>query len=150
MFGYSPDEFAATLRQLSEGVIDVSRVVTGKVGLSEVAQAFEVGIGKDGGTQLGEYQVGDKKEDPMWFRQGQKPVPFGSPENPLGTRWIAWLSPAGETTGLGFHGTNQPESIGKDESQGCIRMRNADVEELFEILPKGAAIHVQPCGPDGG
>ncbi len=40
VFGYSPDEFAATLRQLSEGVIDVSRVVTGKVGLSEVAQAF--------------------------------------------------------------------------------------------------------------
>jgi threonine dehydrogenase-like Zn-dependent dehydrogenase len=40
VFGYSPEEFAATLRQLSEGVIDVSRVVTGKVGLDEVAQAF--------------------------------------------------------------------------------------------------------------
>ena len=39
VFGYSPEEFAATLRQLSEGEIDVSRVVTGKVGLSEVAQA---------------------------------------------------------------------------------------------------------------
>jgi threonine dehydrogenase-like Zn-dependent dehydrogenase len=41
VFGYSPDEFAATLRQLSEGEIDVSRVVTGKVGLSEVADAFK-------------------------------------------------------------------------------------------------------------
>ena len=40
VFGYSPEEFAATLRQLSEGVIDVSRVVTGKVGLGEVAEAF--------------------------------------------------------------------------------------------------------------
>jgi threonine dehydrogenase-like Zn-dependent dehydrogenase len=40
VFGYTPDEFAMTLRQLSEGVIDVSRVVTGKVGLEEVAQAF--------------------------------------------------------------------------------------------------------------
>jgi len=40
VFGYSPEEFAYTLRQLSEGVIDVSRVVTGKVGLDEVAQAF--------------------------------------------------------------------------------------------------------------
>jgi threonine dehydrogenase-like Zn-dependent dehydrogenase len=40
VFGYTPDEFAMTLRQLSEGVIDVSRVVTGKVGLDEVAQAF--------------------------------------------------------------------------------------------------------------
>ena len=40
VFGYSPEEFAHTLRQISEGVIDVSGVVTGKVGLSEVAQAF--------------------------------------------------------------------------------------------------------------
>ena len=40
VFGYSPEEFAATLRQISEGEIDVSRVVTGKVGLSEVANAF--------------------------------------------------------------------------------------------------------------
>lgn len=40
VFGYSPEEFAATLRQISEGQIDVSRVVTGKAGLSEVAQAF--------------------------------------------------------------------------------------------------------------
>ncbi len=40
VFGYSPEEFAHTLHQISEGAIDVSRVVTGKVGLSEVAQAF--------------------------------------------------------------------------------------------------------------
>jgi lipoprotein-anchoring transpeptidase ErfK/SrfK len=109
----------------------------------EVAGAWEVGIGKEGGTRPGKYVVGEKKEEPMWFRQGQAPVPYGSPENPLGTRWIAWLTADGQATGLGFHGTNQPESIGKDESQGCIRMRNTDVEELFEILPKGAAIQVQ-------
>ncbi|MBL8857961.1 MAG: L,D-transpeptidase family protein [Planctomycetes bacterium] len=111
---------------------------------NEVAQAWEVGVGKEGGTRQGQYTVGDKKEEPMWFRPGQAPVPYGSPENPLGTRWIAWLDADGATTGLGFHGTNQPESIGKDESQGCIRMRNADVEELFEILPRGAVIQVQP------
>jgi 2-desacetyl-2-hydroxyethyl bacteriochlorophyllide A dehydrogenase len=40
VFGYSPDEFAATLRQIAEGEVDVSKVVTGKVGLSDVAQAF--------------------------------------------------------------------------------------------------------------
>lgn len=40
VFGYTPDEFAYTLRQISEGVIDVSSVVTGKVGLADVAQAF--------------------------------------------------------------------------------------------------------------
>ena len=40
VFGYSPEEFASTLRQIAEGEIDVSRVVTGKVGLADVAQAF--------------------------------------------------------------------------------------------------------------
>ncbi|MFM8753423.1 MAG: zinc-binding dehydrogenase [Phenylobacterium sp.] len=40
VFGYTPDEFARTLRQIAEGVIDVSSVVTGKVGLDGVAEAF--------------------------------------------------------------------------------------------------------------
>ena len=40
VFGYTPDEFAMTLRQLSEGIIDVSHVVTGTVGLDAVAGAF--------------------------------------------------------------------------------------------------------------
>jgi len=111
----------------------------------EVAAAWEVGVGKTGNeTQVGSFVVGEKKEDPMWFRPGQAPVPFGDPENPLGTRWIAWMTTDGVATGLGFHGTKEPESIGKDLSQGCIRMRNPDVERLFEILPKGAEIRVQP------
>lgn len=111
----------------------------------EVAAAWEVGVGKVGNeTQVGTFVVGEKKEEPMWFRPGQAPVPYGDPANPLGTRWIAWMTPDGVATGLGFHGTSEPESIGKDLSQGCIRMRNADVERLFEVLPKGAEIRVQP------
>lgn len=111
---------------------------------NEVGGSWEIGVGRDGGTKPGSYVVGDLKENPMWFRQGQDPVPFGDPKNPLGTRWIAWVSPDGQKTGLGFHGTNEPASIGKDESQGCIRMRNEDVEELFEILPRGTPIDVRP------
>jgi lipoprotein-anchoring transpeptidase ErfK/SrfK len=88
--------------------------------------------------------VGDKNTEPMWFRPGRDPVPFGHPENPLGTRWIAWLDEGSKPTGLAFHGTKDPESIGTDQSQGCVRMRNRDVEELFEILPVGARIEVRP------
>ncbi len=110
-----------------------------------VAAAWEVGIGKASSeTRPGQYTVGDKRTEPMWFPPGRDPVPFGDPANPLGTRWIAWLNPDGSTSRLGFHGTNDPESIGQDRSEGCIRMRNPDVEELFEILPKGAAITVRP------
>jgi len=111
---------------------------------NEVAAAYEIGVGKDGATRVGRYVVGnDKRKDPMWFKPGGPPVPFGSPENPLGTRWIAWLTEDGNETSLGFHGTNDPRSIGKDESQGCIRMLDDDIEELFEILPVGAVIDVQ-------
>jgi lipoprotein-anchoring transpeptidase ErfK/SrfK len=112
----------------------------------EVAAAWEVGVGQENSaTQVGTFRVGkDRKEQPMWFRAGKQPVPYGDPENPLGTRWIPWVLQDGQGTGLGFHGTNDPSSIGKDLSQGCIRMRNQDVEELFDILPTGAEITVQP------
>src|SRR5260221_14564735 len=48
-----------------------------------------------------------------WFRAGQPPVPAGDPRNPLGTRWVAWLTADGEKTHLGFHGTRDPDSIGQ-------------------------------------
>jgi lipoprotein-anchoring transpeptidase ErfK/SrfK len=38
-------------------------------------------------------------------------------------------------SGYGIHGTTQPNSVGTPASQGCIRMRNEDVEELFDIIP---------------
>ncbi len=111
----------------------------------EVVDAWPVGVGKQGSeTQEGTFTVGEKKENPMWFPVGRQPVPHGDPENPLGTRWIAWLAADGRTTGLGFHGTNEPDSIGGNASLGCIRMRDADVEALFEILPRGAQVHVRP------
>lgn len=111
----------------------------------EVAAAWEIGVGKPGNeTQVGNYLVGTLQKDPTWFRPGHDPVPYGDPQNALGTRWIEWVTPDGKSTGLGFHGTNEPDSIGRDASQGCIRMRNADVERLYEILPKGAEVRVQP------
>lgn len=111
----------------------------------EVVAAWPVGVGKESNaTRVGEFVVGEKTKEPMWFPQGRKPVPFGDPENPLGTRWIAWNDQQGNATRLGFHGTNEPDSIGRDASLGCIRMRTADVEELFEILPRGAIVRIVP------
>ncbi len=105
----------------------------------EVVAAWPVTIGREDRTVPGEYTAGEKQEEPMWFRQGD-PVPFGEPDNPLGTRWIAWNG----SNGLGFHGTWEPETIGQAASDGCIRMRNEDVEALFEVLPRGSRIVVLP------
>jgi lipoprotein-anchoring transpeptidase ErfK/SrfK len=94
-------------------------------------------------TKPGEYLVGDKRRDPMWFPPGKEPVPYGDPRNPLGSRWIELELPDGRASHLGFHGTNEPESVGKDASQGCLRMRREDIELLYEILPKGVAVTIQ-------
>ena len=111
----------------------------------EVLGAWPVGVGKPGSeTPPGRYKVGEKSTDPTWFRAGQQPIPAGDARNPLGTRWIAWLSEAGEKTHLGFHGTRDPESIGQDESEGCIRMLNRHVEELYELVPRTTEVLVQP------
>ena len=110
----------------------------------EVAAAWEVGVGREGSdTRPGAYTIGAKQERPMWSPVGREPVPYGDPTNPLGTRWLAWYQD-GRATSLGFHGTNDPTGVGKRVSEGCIRMRNEDVEQLFEILPLNAEVRVQP------
>lgn len=108
----------------------------------EVAAAWPVGIGGPGSpTETGVFAAGDKIPEPPWWSQNGE-IPFGDPRNELGTRWIGWDDDLGPTS-LGFHGTNAPETIGKNVSSGCVRMHNEDVEELFEILPQGALIYVQ-------
>ena len=110
----------------------------------EVAGSWPVGIGRAGEeTITGVFTAGNKLENPPWMKVGQEMVPFGSPENPLGTRWIGWFAD-GVKTSYGFHGTWEPESIGHPSSDGCVRFRNADVEVLFEILPEGSPILVRP------
>lgn len=110
----------------------------------EVVGSWEVGVGKEqGATRPGTYEIGDKQSEPMWFQPGRAPVPFGDPENPLGTRWMAW-DQGGKGTSLGFHGTSDPDGVGGRVSKGCVRMRNEDVEALFEVLPRQATVTVVP------
>lgn len=85
-------------------------------------------------TPDGKHTVVVKVVNPDWGGGGYaKPVKGGTPENPLGYRWIG-LSPNGGGD-YGVHGNNSPYSIGSDVSHGCVRMINSDVEELFEIVP---------------
>lgn len=109
----------------------------------EVAAAWPVGIGRPGEeTPPGDYTVRNKLENPPWMKDGQEPIPFGDPRNPLGTRWMGW-SKDGAKTSYGFHGTWEPASIGQAASDGCIRFANEHVEELFQILPEGAQIRIR-------
>lgn len=110
---------------------------------SEIVRAWDVGIGMVGhDTPLGEFEIGDKESEPSFPGIGEL-LPYGHPDNPLGTRWLGWHR-GGEKSSFGIHGTREPEGVGGRVSQGCVRMRNGDVEELYELLPRGARIRVHP------
>lgn len=112
----------------------------------EVVEAWTVGVGRDEKpTPIGEFRVGNKQYEPVWFREGKAPLPFGHPDNELGTRWVGWRHDGSEVdTDIGFHGTNDPSTIGKNLGAGCIRLQNPAVERLYEILPRNSVIVCQP------
>lgn len=103
---------------------------------------YLVGTGKGGKTPTGRFVITTQKEkNPTWWKDN-KPIPFGHPDNILGTRWMA-IKAVGDTPevrGYGIHGIWDESSIGKAESAGCIRMRNRDVEELFMLVPPGTEV----------
>jgi len=106
----------------------------------EVVEVWDCGIGKVGHeTPLGTFTIGDKIERPPLSTKG---LPYGHPDNPLGSRWLALLRD-GQKSSYGIHGTSDPSGVGGEVSLGCIRMRNEDVNELFEILPRGAEVIIQ-------
>lgn len=62
-----------------------------------------------------------------------------NPGGPFGTMWMSLSK-----QGYGIHGTNNPSSIGKAVSRGCIRMHNRDVEELARTIPIGTPVFIHP------
>lgn len=108
----------------------------------EVVRLWDIGIGKPGHeTPLGVYEVGHKIEKPAHTTKG---LPYGDPDNPLGSRWMGLRRPGQDKdTSYGIHGTSAPDGVGGAVSLGCVRMRNQDVDELFEILPRGAQVVIQ-------
>ncbi|MBQ4480135.1 MAG: L,D-transpeptidase family protein [Victivallales bacterium] len=103
----------------------------------EIYRVYTVGIGRDNRTPTGTFLITEKQTEPAWCPPG-KSIPFGDPENVLGTRWMK-LTPTEGTDptleGYGIHGTWEPESCGTSCSLGCVRMRNEEVEELFDFIP---------------
>ncbi len=105
-------------------------------------KVYRVGIGSERKTPASSFVVEEKVPEPPWYPPGRPMVPFGSPENPLGTRWMGFR-PTAEFSGLGIHGTSKDDSIGTASSNGCIRMHNAEVEELFDFVPRGTVVEIR-------
>jgi len=99
-------------------------------------KAYTVSTGTNNSTPVGSFKVVTKVPNPVWYTQGAV-VPPDSPENILGTRWLGI-----DKQGYGIHGTTDPGKLGQQVTAGCVRMLNADVEELFTIVPVGTNVTI--------
>jgi hypothetical protein len=102
----------------------------------QVAKVYTVAVGKPSTpSPVGEFTIERRAMNPTYHHDGRT-VPPG-PHNPVGDRWMG-LSKAG----YGIHGTNEPNSIGKAASHGCIRMGKADIEDLYSRVEVGDQVEI--------
>ncbi|MEQ1631201.1 MAG: L,D-transpeptidase family protein [Planctomycetota bacterium] len=106
-----------------------------------VLRLYWAGHGADDKTPVTEFVVLDKLKDPDWYSPDGQVYPAGSPENILGRYFLKFDNPS--FTGFGAHGTPRPETVGTMSSMGCIRMYDADIEELYRLLPRKAKVEVR-------
>jgi lipoprotein-anchoring transpeptidase ErfK/SrfK len=126
-------------------VIDTNNKLLYLVEPNGKAMRYGIGVGRPGFTWAGTHKVTAKREWPDWIppkemleRQPYLPHRMiGGPNNPLGARALYLGS-----TLYRIHGTNEDWTIGTNVSSGCIRLRNADVEDLYERVPVGAKVVV--------
>jgi L,D-transpeptidase ErfK/SrfK len=106
-------------------------------------RVYPVGLGAEGrDTPVGKTTVSTSRaKNPNYTdRATNITYPYGDPMHTVGSRWIG-LSMG---NGYGIHGTNDPDSIGKSMSKGCIRMKRNDLEELYDLVLPGNMVIIEP------
>lgn len=133
-----PDEFALYL--------------TGENGY---AVRYPIGVAMKHLWEPGSYYVGAKKEWPEWtptpemiernpqYAQWEEGMP-GGPSNPLGARALYLFQPGRGDTMLRIHGTNLPKTILTRVSNGCARLTNGYITDLYNRVPIGTRVHLYP------
>ncbi len=102
-------------------------------------KSFDVGLGSNDGTPIGEFVVSQNKlENPGWVnpRNAREQYEPNDPANPIGEYWIG-LTGVGQyssLTSLGLHGTIDQNSIGGNQSMGCVRLAKGDIDTVYELL----------------
>jgi lipoprotein-anchoring transpeptidase ErfK/SrfK len=145
---YSGSEWPGTL------IVDPEHRHLYHVHENHQAIRYGVGVGRAGFAWSGEAKIGMKRRWPRWLPpeemvvRDEKAAKWangmpGGPENPLGARAL-YLYANGMDTLYRIHGTNDPSSIGKALSSGCIRMLNQDIADLYLRVPIGSKVVVLP------
>ena len=125
-------------------VVDKTKFILTIYLADTICYTWPISTGREGrATPTGKWMVtkGKKLINPEWTDPdtGIKYLP-DDPDNPLGERWIGIHGIEGDAlgrTGFGIHGTIEPDKIGQSASRGCIRMRNQDVEVVYDMLYGG-------------
>jgi len=102
----------------------------------QVVKVYTVSVGKPSTpSPVGTFTIQRRVKNPVYQHEGKVIQP--GPANPVGSRWMG-LS----VKGYGIHGTNEPKSIGKAASHGCIRMARKDLEEMYEMVHVGDSVEL--------
>jgi lipoprotein-anchoring transpeptidase ErfK/SrfK len=102
----------------------------------EPFKTYSVSTGKDNSSPVGTFRIEEKLVKPVWYKVGAIVSP-DSKEYELGERWMG-LS----VQGYGIHGTSDERTIGRQITQGCVRMKNDEVVELYDIVPSGTEVEI--------
>lgn len=106
---------------------------------------FDVGLGRLGKTPAASFVISSKLRNPDWYSPEGGVVKYGDPDNPLGNYFLK-LAPTGSPDrpliGYGIHGTQDESDITRSLSNGCIRMRDADVSRLYVIVPARTPVEI--------
>lgn len=119
---------------------------------------YGVGVGRDNLYEPGTFTIDRKQEWPDWrptdemierdpaaYEQFKDGVP-GGPDNPLGARALYLQYPNGRDSYLRIHGTTAPRTIGTAVSNGCARLVNEHIEDLYRRVPIGTKVILHPKG----
>jgi lipoprotein-anchoring transpeptidase ErfK/SrfK len=102
----------------------------------QVKKVYTVAVGEPSTpSPVGTFAIQRRVKNPVYQHEGKVVQPGAG--NPVGTRWMG-LS----VKGYGIHGTNEPKSIGKAASHGCIRMARKDLEEMYEMVHVGDTVEL--------
>ncbi|WP_415405269.1 L,D-transpeptidase [Tateyamaria sp. SN3-11] len=122
-----------------------------------MAIRYSVGIGRPGLYESGEFYVAVKKKWPSWtptpdmierqpqlYKRHENGMP-GGPNNPLGARALYLFQPGRGDTFLRIHGTNRPDTIGYSVSNGCARLVNDQIVDLYNRVPIDTRVVLYPA-----
>ena len=126
----------------SKLILSISKRVVEVYQGEDLIATFPVAVGKRGWeTPKGSFEVMQMVKDPAWEHPWNGSIVPPGPNNPLGQRWIGFWTDGKNF--IGFHGTPNESLIGQAVSHGCVRMKNADIKKLFQLVSIGTSVTVR-------